>query len=331
MVATAAPAAPLVPVFDDRPASDARNVLVAVPALNEERFIGSVVHGVLLEGFRCLVIDDGSSDRTAAIASAAGAIVKRHDRNLGKAAALNSAFEYARRKGVLVLVAMDGDAQHDPQQIKELLRPIRAGQADIALGSRFLEPEASELPRVRRLGVKAFTATANVLSGVLLTDSLSGFRAFNRSAIEAMRFKSDRFSVEFEMQFMARNGGLRQVEVPINTSYTDPPKRNSVGYALKLVDGLVRLVGRYRPLLFFGVPGLASLVVGIVIGTLVIDTYQRSQELAVGLTLAAVLLVILGAIAAFAAVLLHVLRAMFLELEADINALSATEGLPYRR
>ncbi len=327
MVATAMPPARLGHLgVDTEPEGD---VLVAVPALNEERFIGSVVHAVLLEGFRCLVIDDGSSDRTAAIASAAGAMVERHDRNLGKAEALNSAFEFARRRGVSVLVAMDGDAQHDPRQIKALVRPIQAGEADIVSGSRFIGGGRDGIPRVRRLGMQAFTATSNMVSGALVTDTLSGFRAFSRSAIEGLRFKSNRFSVEFEIQFLAQNGGLRQVEVPITASYADPPKRNVVGYGLHLVDGLIRLVGRYRPLLFFGLPGILSLLVGIAMGATVIDIYQRSLVLAGGLALLAALMVILGSIGVFAAVLLHVLRGMFLELEADIHALpEATSSLP---
>jgi glycosyltransferase involved in cell wall biosynthesis len=308
------------------------DVLVAVPALNEERFIGSVVHAVLLEGFHCLVIDDGSSDRTATIAAAAGAMVERHEQNLGKAEALNSAFQFARKRGVSVLVAMDGDAQHDPRQIKELVRPIQAGEADIVSGSRFIGSGRDGIPRVRRLGMQAFTVTSNMVSGALVTDTLSGFRAFSRPAIEGLRFKSDRFSVEFEIQFLARNGGLRQIEVPITASYADPPKRNVVGYGLHLLDGLIRLVGRYRPLLFFGIPGIVFLLAGIWIGGIVIDTYQRSQTLAGGLALLAVLLVILGSIGAFAAVLLHVLRGMFLELEADIQALpEASASVPHQR
>ena len=311
---------------DTEPEGD---VLVVVPALNEERFIGSVVHAVLLEGFRCLVIDDGSSDRTAAIASAAGALVERHDRNLGKAEALNSAFRFARKRGVSVLVAMDGDAQHDPRQIKALVRPIQAGEADIVSGSRFIGGGRDGIPRVRRLGMQAFTATSNMVSGSLVTDTLSGFRAFSRSAIEGLRFKSDRFSVEFEIQFLAQNGGLRQIEVPITASYADPPKRNVFGYGLRLLDGLIRLVGRYRPLLFFGLPGIVSLLIGIAMGATVIDIYQRSLVLAGGLALLAALMVILGSIGLFAAVLLHVLRGMFLELEADIHALpKATSSLP---
>ena len=330
MVSTAMPPAGVGVMRIEREPRD--ELLVAVPALNEERFIGSVVHAVLLEGFRCLVIDDGSTDRTADIASAAGAIVIRHGQNLGKAEALNSAFRFARKRGISVLVAMDGDAQHDPRQIKELVGPIQAGEADIVSGSRFIGAGRDGIPRVRRLGMQAFTATSNIVSGALVTDTLSGFRAFSRAAIEALRFKSDRFSVEFEIQFLARNGGLRQVEVPITASYDDPPKRNVFGYGLQLLDGLIRLVGRYRPLLFFGVPGIVFLLAGITIGAIVIDTYQRSQTLAGGLALLAVLLVILGSLGAFAAMLLHVLRGMFLELEADIQALpEASSRVPHQR
>jgi Glycosyl transferase family 2 len=299
-------------------------ILVAIPALNEERFIGSVVHEVRMLGFECLVIDDGSTDRTSAIATAAGALVVRRDLNEGKAAALNAAFEMARDKGVSILVAMDGDWQHNPHEIHDLIEPIRMGVADLVTGSRFLPAAGGHVPMLRGLGMRVLTAGSSLVSGQAMTDSLSGFRAFGRPAIEAFSFKSHGFSAEFEMQFMARSNGLRHHEVPITARYDDPAKRNVLSYGLHVLGGLIRLAARFRPLLLFGVPSTLTLLIGIVMGLMVVETYQRSSELAAGTALLTLLLIILGSIGLFASILLHVFRGTFLDLERQLKALAAS-------
>ena len=112
------------------------DILIAIPAFNEERFIGSVVLQTRRAGFATLVIDDGSADQTALVAEAAGARVERHPTNRGKAEALNTAFRFARTSGAAALVVLDGDGQHNVAEIHRLLAPILADQADIAIGSR---------------------------------------------------------------------------------------------------------------------------------------------------------------------------------------------------
>src|SRR5437870_10064708 len=185
MVATVSPsrvARALTPVFAPVASPSHRDgVLVAIPALNEERFIGSVVHEVRLLGYECLVIDDGSVERTSAIAAAAGATVERRDVNGGKASAVNIAFEIARERDVAILVVMDGDWQHDPHEIRDLVEPIRRGEADIVSGSRFMAAARGRVPGVRAVGMKGLTLGTSLISGQPMTDSLSGFRAFGRT------------------------------------------------------------------------------------------------------------------------------------------------------
>jgi glycosyltransferase involved in cell wall biosynthesis len=319
----------LVPLDDpDRSAAGAGSVLVAVPAYNEERFIGSVVHGILLQGYRCLVIDDGSSDRTAEIAAAAGAIVERHATNLGKAGALNTAFSIAREMETSMLVVMDGDWQHDPQEIRDLIRPIDDGEAEIVTGSRFLRTARGRVPSVRKMGMRVLTAASNAASGQPMTDTLSGFRAFSRPALNALSFKSTGFSVEFEMQFLTTALGLRHVEVPITARYDDPPKRNVLRYGMTALDGLIRLTARFRPLLFIGLPSVVALIAGILLGGAVIDSYQQASGVAGGLAALALALVVTGSIGLFAAIVLHVLRSISLDLESQLQAIARRPGGP---
>ncbi len=301
----------------------ADHVLVAIPAYNEARFIGSVILQAHLEGFEVVVIDDGSHDGTARIAAAAGALVERHPHNLGKAAALNTAFRIARARNVDALVVLDGDGQHRPDEIHQVLAPVLSHEADIVIGSRFLDPGHSEaaIPEVRRRGQLAITAATNLVSGTPVTDSQSGFRAFSRRAIHSLLFGTHGFNVEVEMQFQARAFGLHVHEMPITAIYADPPKRNVFGQGLTVVHGLMQLIGRHHPLLFFGVPGLCLTLAGLVLGAIVANIYQTTQVLAVGYSLLTLLLIIVGVLSLFTGVLLHSARGAFLDLERRLSAL----------
>src|SRR5687767_12114344 len=131
-------------------------VTVAIPAFNEERFIGSVVIKALQYTNDVIVIDDGSSDSTIYIAEQAGARVLRHEVNKGKSEAVNTALGYARRNGSDALVFIDGDGQHKPDEIEQVLAPVRRKEADMVIGSRFLSIK-SDIPSYRRVGQHAFT------------------------------------------------------------------------------------------------------------------------------------------------------------------------------
>ncbi|HEY8741887.1 MAG TPA: glycosyltransferase family 2 protein, partial [Chloroflexota bacterium] len=162
---------------------------VAIPSYNEDRFIGSVVLKARQHAPLVLVVDDGSPDKTSEIARAAGAEVIRHEINQGKAAGINSAFQWAQDRGVTALVLIDGDGQHNPDEIPLLAAPVLRGEADMVVGTRFGAVESS-IPSYRQVGQRALTGLTNVSSGVRVSDSQSGFRAFSALAIKEMRFKS---------------------------------------------------------------------------------------------------------------------------------------------
>ena len=287
-----------------------RKVLVAIPAYNEDRFIGSLVWKLQARGYDVLVVDDGSTDATAEIAEAAGATVLRHAANRGKAAAVRTAFTHAVHQNLDALILIDGDSQHDPAEVEEVAAPVLLGKADMAVGSRFVGAR-SAIPRWRIAGQHALTLATNLGSGLPLTDSQSGFRAFSRRALEVMRFRGGGFSVESEMQFEAKSLGLAVVEVPIHVHYELPVKRNPVGQALNVLDGVLRLIAQHRPLLFFSVPGLLALLAGLALGAYVVQVYQATLTLAIGYALITVLLCVLGMLAGFVGVVLHSMRAMF--------------------
>jgi len=290
-----------------------RPIVAVIPAYNEERYIGSVVLKTRKQVDTVIVVDDGSTDLTAEIAEAAGAVVVRHEVKQGKGTALSTGFRRIRELDPAAVVMLDGDGQHLTEEVPQLLAPILRGEADLVIGSRYLQ-KGSGVPRHRIWGHRAFNLLTRAASGVGASDSQSGFRAFSPRAIECLRFSSDGFSVESEMQFLAKEHNLRLVEAIITANYVEKSKRPVVSHGLMVLNGVLRMVGQYRPLLFFGVPGLVVLLAGIGWGGWVVIIYQRTTQLAMGYALISVLLTTLGSLSLFAGVILHSVRGLLLEL-----------------
>jgi glycosyltransferase involved in cell wall biosynthesis len=202
--------------------------IVAIPCCNEERHIGDVVDEAHKYVDQVIVIDDGSIDTTASVAEAHGALVIRHEVNRGKGMAMNTAFEWSKKNDVQALVLLDGDGQHKPADITLVLKPVLEGEADVAVGSRFLGIK-SRIPRYRMVGQHILTFVTNLSSGLKLTDCQSGFRAFSARAIDVLHFTRPKpGDVECEMQFLMKENHLKVAEVPINVSYDGRAKRNPV-------------------------------------------------------------------------------------------------------
>jgi glycosyltransferase involved in cell wall biosynthesis len=288
------------------------SVVVAIPAYNEDRFIGSLVLKLRGRDRKVLVVDDGSTDATARVAEAAGATVVSHETNKGKTAAVETIFEQARRMGADALVLLDGDSQHDPADVDRLAAPILAGEADMVVGSRFAGVR-STIPRWRVVGQHALTLATNVGSGLSLSDTESGYRAFSRRALEEMRFNARGFALEPATQFQAKQRGWKVLEVPIQVHYEDPMKRNPVWHGVGQLDAILRLVAEHRPLLFFGLPGLVVFLAGMFLGFQVVRIYDATQQLAVGYSLITVLLVIVGVLSIFVGIMLHAIGGLVRE------------------
>ena len=289
-----------------------KNVVVILPAFNEERFIGSIVLSLKRFPVKIIVVDDGSTDNTAEIATAAGANTFHLMKNQGKGAALNLGFKKAREFSPDAVVTIDADGQHLPEELPLLLEPILKQQADICIGSRYLK-DTSNTPKHRRLGHKFFNLATSLPSGIFVSDSQSGYRAFSPRALEHLEFSSSGFSVESEMQFLAKEKGLKVVEVPITIRYMDKPKRSAFNQGVGVLNGILRLAGNYKPLLFFSIPGLFLLLVGIGWGIVVIERYRQTMQLAVGYTLITLLLSIMGLILITTGISLHSIRALLFD------------------
>jgi len=193
-------------------------ILILIPAYNEEGRIGEVVQQVraATAGSDILVVNDGSRDRTALAAREAGALVVSHSFNLGYGVAIQTGYKFALEKGYDFLVQMDGDGQHDPTFISALLAPVLAGNSDFVLGSRFLGIQSYAPSLGRRIGMAFFRGLVSWLIGQPITDSTSGFQAFNRRVIRF--FTTDVFPCDYpdaDMLITLHRAGFTIQEVPV--------------------------------------------------------------------------------------------------------------------
>ncbi|MBI2857541.1 MAG: glycosyltransferase family 2 protein [Chloroflexi bacterium] len=220
--------------------------IAMIPCFNEERSIRDVVTRASRFVDRVIIIDDGSRDRTIVEAEAAGATVIKHEVNRGKGMAMNTAFSSARGMDWEVMVLLDGDGQHLPEDIPAILEPVRSGKADVVVGSRFLSTR-SPIPGYRMLGQHVLTWVTNLGSGTKLTDCQSGFRAFSRKAVAGLEFtQADLGVVDAEIQFLLRGKDLKVTEVPISVSYEEKAKRNPVVQGFNTLFKILRLTVRHR-------------------------------------------------------------------------------------
>ncbi len=222
------------------------SIAVAIPSFNEAAGIAAIVRDALVHVDTVLVVDDGSTDATASVAEAAGAIVARHRVNRGYGAAIQTALEWARANDEIeVMVLLDGDGQHDPLAIPAFISPTRTGRADVVVGSRFLG--VNNAPAYRLAGLHVLSAAAALGSGVSLTDSQCGYRAFSRRAIENIRLRQDGWAVGSEMQFEAARLGLAVQEIPVQIRYAGPARRSPVVHGVSVLLRTILMTARRRP------------------------------------------------------------------------------------
>jgi GT2 family glycosyltransferase len=216
-------------------------ILATIPAYNEAGYIEAIIKKTQQYVDRVVVVDDGSSDGTSRYAARAGADVVLHEPNKGYGEAIKSCFDAANRLFADIVVTMDGDGQHDPQDLPAIIGPIMAGQADIVIGSRFLNNN-NRVPAYRKLGIKAITGLYNVFSSMKMSDAQSGFRAYNKKALALLLPLQEKgMPISTEIIIKARKLGLRVVEVPITVIYHGESSTiNPVAHGLSVAMATIR-------------------------------------------------------------------------------------------
>lgn len=239
-------------------------VAVLLPAYNEEVSIASMVLLSLQYADEVIVIDDGSSDRTLEVSRLAGATVLSHNTNKGKGAALKTGFKYAQDYDIIVTI--DADGQHNPSEIPDVIKPIMEDRADIVNGSRYIAGKDTTTPTYRRVGQTVLDNATYLASGVKLTDTQSGFRAFSSKSIEYFNFDPNGFGIESDMLIEASVNKLRIVEVEITVRYdVNTTTDNPIVQGFSVLMRILELMRFNRPLYFYGISGSIVLFLGILI------------------------------------------------------------------
>lgn len=252
------------------------DVVIGIPAYNEEETIVDVVREARNVADEVIVVDDGSSDHTRALAVQAGASVHGHGENRGYGAALGTLFQAAHDCDANHLVVVDADGQHDPNDAAELVATQRSSDAEIVIGSRFVGGSQTKTPLYRRVGLGVINAIVGMslrlgYSSKRVHDTQSGFRVYDSDAIETLAQQSELsngMDASVDILFHAADENYDLVEVPVDVTYdvAEANTHNPVVHGVVLLRSVFERVLTERPFRLLGLPGAVSLLVGIMLG-----------------------------------------------------------------
>lgn len=250
-------------------------IVIGIPAYNEEKNIAKILVKLQNVANKIIVCNDGSADLTGEIADKMGAIVINHPKNLGYGAAIRSLFSKASELNADVLITFDADGQHRIEDINKVLEPIERDDADIVIGSRFLNQD-SNVPTYRKLGISAITKMSNVTAKEKITDSQSGFRAYNKKAISEINPSDNGMGVSTEILIKANKKSLRVTEVPIIVLYGgETSTHHPVSHGVSVMLSTMKFISIEHPLKFYGIPGLVFLIIGFIFIIWTIQVYAE--------------------------------------------------------
>ena len=278
---------------------------MGIPAFNEEEKIAGIILKLKKITNRIIVCNDGSSDMTGEIAQSLGAIVVTHPKNMGYGAGIRSIFLKAKEIQADVLVTFDADGQHRIDDIKPVVEPILEDKVDIVIGSRFLEKN-EQMPEYRKLGIKVITKLTNASMNDSLTDSQSGFRAYNKKVLNDIIPSDYGMGVSTEILIKASKKEFRIAEVPIIVSYEgETSTHHPVSHGVSVILSTIKYTSIEHPLKFYGMPALAFLIIGLSFVLWTVQNYADDGKIITNIALIGVGTTVLGVILLIAAILLY--------------------------
>lgn len=277
-----------------------------MPAFNEEKYIAKTIIGCKKYVDKVVVVDDGSTDATAEIAEALGAIVINHPENRGYGAALQTIFNTAREMNIDAMVIIDSDGQHDPAEIPKLLEPLSNG-IDLVIGSRFLNGNGNNVPAYRKVGMKVLDIATNIAGGIQVSDSQSGFRAYGKRAIEKININRNDMSAGSEILMHIKENDLKVKEVEIHCNYDveNASSQHPVSHGFSVLMSILTTVGEKRPVLYLGLPGTILILIGFFYGGWTLQLYSSTKTLPIGNALISVMTTLIGVFSVFTAIILY--------------------------
>jgi glycosyltransferase involved in cell wall biosynthesis len=288
-------------------------IVVTIPAYNEAGTVGEVIKKAKNYADEVIVYDDGSVDNTYEVAKTAGATVIRNPSNKGYGAAIKALFHIAREKNADIMITVDSDSQHNPDQIPRFIEPILRDGFDIVIGSRFLNQDDKEkVPAYRRLGIKTITRLTQSGSYNNITDAQSGFRAYNKCAL----FKLDPFEEGFasvtELLLRAKEKNLMVKEVPVTIIYNveKPSTMNPLLQGAEVSYSIIHFISLRHPLAFYGLPGVILLLVATVLMYNTLELFDATRYLSTNMMLISVGTAVIGIVLLATAAIIYTIAAL---------------------
>ena len=281
------------------------DIVIGIPAYNEEKNIAAIILKLKKITEKIIVCNDGSTDLTEDIASKLGAIVINHETNMGYGSAIRSLFQKAKELGTEILVTFDADGQHRTTDIKTVIEPILKNQADIVIGSRFLDRD-DKVPEYRKFGIKVITKVTNASINQKLTDSQSGFRAYTKKVLSEINPSEYGMGVSTEILIKASSKGFKIVEVPIKVLYDGKTStHNPVSHGTSVLFSTMKFTSIEHPLQFYGIPGIVLSGIGLFFIVWVIQYFADFGNFPPVLALIAIGTTILGAVFLVTSIILY--------------------------
>jgi len=282
------------------------DITIGIPAYNEEKNIASIIVKLKKIAQKIIVCDDGSTDLTGEIAQKLGATVIRHPKNLGYGSGIRSIFQKAKEIDSDILVTFDADGQHQVEDIKKVIEPILKNNADLVIGSRFLDNKTIDVPEYRKIGIKLITKVTNSTLEEKITDSQSGFRAYNKDIITKLEPGDVGMGISTEILIKASSHGFKIAEVPINILYDgNTSTHNPVSHGTSVLLSTIKYISIEHPLKFYGIPSLIFFVIGLSFTFFAVQYYTEIGRLNTNLTLIAAGTILIGVILIITTILLY--------------------------
>jgi len=279
---------------------------VGIPAFNEEKNIASIITKLGNIADKVIVCNDGSSDLTAKIAEKMGSTVINHEKNIGYGGAIRSIFLKAKEMDGDVLVTFDADGQHRIEDIQNVVNPIANQEADLVIGSRFLDESEKEVPQYRKVGIKVITKITNASIKKQLTDSQSGFRAYSKKVVNELNPSELGMGISTEILIKASSKNFKISEVPIKILYSgDTSTHNPVSHGSSVILSTIKYTSIEHPLKFYGIPSVIFFIVGISFTYLAAQYYAEIGRLSTNLTIVAAGTVLIAVVLLITSILLY--------------------------
>ncbi len=282
------------------------DITIGIPAYNEEKNIASIIVKLKKIAQKIIVCNDGSTDLTGEIAQKLGAVVINHPKNLGYGSGIRSIFQKAKEIDSDILVTFDADGQHQVEDIKKVIEPILKNEVDMVIGSRFLENKNVSTPEYRKIGIKLITKVTNSTLKEKITDSQSGFRAYNKDVITKLDPGDVGMGISTEILIKASSHGFKIAEVPINILYEgNTSTHNPVSHGTSVLLSTIKYISIEHPLKFYGIPSLIFFVIGLTFTFLSVQYYAEIGRLNTNLTLIGAGTILIGVILVITTILLY--------------------------